>query len=254
MTVAALVLGAGSGERLRESLRETRGSGRRDAHATAAAPGSALSKAFIPLAGRSLLARSIAALASAQEIDQVVPVLPPECLDHFDSVLHELDHTAKVAAPVGGGDERQDSVRRGLVALSPEIDHVAIHDAARPLVRPHDVDRVVRVARRHGAALLAVPAADTIHRVREGRVLETPLRAECFTAQTPQVFRADWLREALAKADAEGYQGTDDAELVARLGVAVHVVLGDPSNLKITRASDLDAALVVLQARGEVAR
>lgn len=248
MTVAALVLGAGSGERLRESLREPRGSERQGAGASTAAPDPSLPKAFVPLAGRTLLARSLAAVAAAEEVDRVVAVLSAEALGRFGAVLHELDGTAKLAPPVVGGTERQDSVRRGLAALAPDVTHVAIHDAARPLVRSQDVDRVVRAARHHGAALLAVPVGDTIHRVRDGRLLETPPRAECFAAQTPQVFRVDWLREALAKAEAEGHRGTDDAELVARLGVAVHVVLGDPSNLKITRSGDLDAALALLRA------
>jgi 2-C-methyl-D-erythritol 4-phosphate cytidylyltransferase len=133
-------------------------------------------------------------------------------------------------------------VRCGLAALGPEVTHVAVHDAARPLVRPEDVSRAVRAAREHGAALLAVPAPDTIQRVVGGRVVETPPRSECWVAQTPQVFRVDWLREALAKARAEGFHATDDAELVARLGVTVHVVEGHPRNVKITRADDLLAA------------
>lgn len=107
---------------------------------------------------------------------------------------------------------------------------------------------MVRAARDHGAAILAVPAADTIQRVVDGRVVATPPRSECWAAQTPQVFRIDWLREALEKARAEGFRATDDAELVLRLGVAVHVVEGDPRNLKVTRADDLLAAAAWLAA------
>jgi 2-C-methyl-D-erythritol 4-phosphate cytidylyltransferase len=140
-------------------------------------------------------------------------------------------------------------VRAGLAVLPAEISHVAIHDAARPLVRPEAVSRVVAVAGEVGAALLARPAADTIHRVRAGAVVETPLRSECFAAQTPQVFRIDWLREALAKADADGFVASDDGALVARLGVRVEVVPGDADNLKITTASDLAIAEALLAAR-----
>jgi 2-C-methyl-D-erythritol 4-phosphate cytidylyltransferase len=142
-------------------------------------------------------------------------------------------------------------VRLGLAALPPEVQLVAVHDAARPLVRPADVGRVVLAARACGAALLAVPVADTIHRAADGWLRETPPRAECFAAQTPQVFRADWLREALAKAEAAGVRATDDASLVAALGVAVRVVPGDPANLKITRAADLALAEAELRRRGE---
>jgi 2-C-methyl-D-erythritol 4-phosphate cytidylyltransferase len=126
---------------------------------------------------------------------------------------------------------------------------VAVHDAARALVRPADVTRAVDAALRHGAALLAVPARDTIKRVREGVVVDTPPRDECWAAQTPQVFRVGLLREALEKADAEGRTGTDCAQLVEALGARVHVVTGDPDNWKITAPADLAAAERVLEAR-----
>jgi 2-C-methyl-D-erythritol 4-phosphate cytidylyltransferase len=120
-------------------------------------------------------------------------------------------------------------------------------------VRSADASRVVAAGVSHGAALLAAPVSDTIHRVRGGRVAETPPRAECFAAQTPQVFRVDWLREALAKALADGVVGSDDATLVARIGVPVHVVPADPTNLKITTAADLALAEALLVAWGAAA-
>jgi 2-C-methyl-D-erythritol 4-phosphate cytidylyltransferase len=110
---------------------------------------------------------------------------------------------------------------------------------------------VVRAGRASGAALLAVPVSDTIKRVREGVVVATPPRSEYYAAQTPQVFRIDWLREALARAEADGVRGTDDAALVERLGVTVEVVEGDPANLKITSVEDLTVAEAWLQRRGE---
>ncbi len=231
MQVAALVLGAGSGTRLRAGL-------------PAAPP-----KAWLRLAGQTLLGRSLAALAAVPEIGLLQPVIPASAFDAWPTVAAELAEPGRVAPPVAGGRERQDSVRAGLLALPAEVSHVAIHDAARPLVRPEAVARVVAAARAHGAALLATPAADTIHRVRDGAILDTPPREACVTAQTPQVFRIDWLREALAKADAEGVVASDDAALVARLGVRVHVVPGDPDNLKITTASDLAVAEALLAAR-----
>jgi 2-C-methyl-D-erythritol 4-phosphate cytidylyltransferase len=136
-----------------------------------------------------------------------------------------------------------------MAALPDGVDLVAVHDAARPLVRPAAVARVVEVARREGAALLAVPASDTIKRVRLDRVVETPPRAECWAAQTPQVFRVELLREALEKATAEGRIATDDAQLVEWLGVDVHIVLGDADNLKVTHAADLAVAERALVAR-----
>jgi 2-C-methyl-D-erythritol 4-phosphate cytidylyltransferase len=227
MATAALVLAAGRGDRLRSEI----------------------PKAFVRLAGRALLAHALEALASSPEIDLVVPVIAASELDRFAAAGAEWRGIPKLAPPVAGGRERQDSVRAGLKALGPEVTLVAVHDAARPLVRGADVSRVVAVARLQGAALLAVPATDTVKRVRAGRVVETPPRAECWVAQTPQVFRVEILREALAKAEQEGVVGTDDTQLVERLGIAVHVVEGDPANLKVTRAEDLVLAEALLKAR-----
>ncbi len=227
MTVAALVLGAGSGSRLRESLpAET-------------SRGGAPAKAFVALAGKTLLARSIDALCASGAIDWVVPVLPREQLGAWAAVARELVEPGRVRAPIAGGATRQDSARAGLAALPADTSLVAVHDAARPLVGPADVARVVAAARTHGAAILAAPLRDTVHRVRGEVIAETPPREELWAAQTPQVFRVEWLREALEKAAREGITATDDAALVARLGIAVHVVPGDPDNLKITTASDL---------------
>ena len=229
MSTAALVLAAGRGERL-----------------AAGVP-----KAFVPLAGVPILVRALAALAAVPEVDRVVPVLPPGERGRFAAFGEALRRIPKLAEPVEGGSERQDSVRAGLEALPAEVAWVAVHDAARALVRPAAVSRVIAEARRSGAALLAVPTRDTIKRVRDGLVVETPPRAECWAAQTPQVFRVELLREALAKAAADGVLGTDDAQLVERLGVPVAVVAGDPDNWKITDARDLAAAEAWLRARGE---
>ncbi len=228
MRVAALVLAAGSGTRLRATL------------------DGAPAKALVTLAGRSLLARSLDALAAAPEIEWIVPVLPAAALAHWPRVRDEVRDAAKLLAPVVGGAERQDSARAGLAAVPSATTHVAVHDAARPLLRASDVSRVIAAAAEHGAAILAEPVRDTIHRVANGRLAATPPRAECWAAQTPQVFRIDWLREAYAKALVDGVIGSDDAALVARLGHAVQVLPGDPRNFKITSAADLRLAELLL--------
>lgn len=227
MSVVALLLAAGKGERF----------------------GHELPKAFVPLGGRPLLLHALEALVAVPEIDRVLPVTARSELPRLRALLAASGRHAKLAEPVAGGAERQDSVRAGVAALPPDAEWVAVHDAARCLVRPAAVSRAVAVARREGAAILAVPARDTIKRVAGTRIVETPARAECWAAQTPQIFRVDLLREALAKAAADGYLGTDDAELVERLGVPVHVVPGDPDNLKLTHPEDLPVAERILQER-----
>ncbi len=219
MSVAGLVLAAGSGQRL----------------------GHRVPKAFVPIGGKPLLLYSLETLSAVREIACVVPVVAERDLARYRALGAALAGIPKLAEPVSGGAQRQDSVRAGLAALAADVSWVAVHDAARPWVRPEAVARVVAAARRDGAAILAAPVPDTIKRVREGRVIETPERAECWAAQTPQVFRVDLLWEALAKASAEGRVATDDAQLVEWLGVPVTVVAGDPDNRKLTTAEDLAA-------------
>lgn len=231
MRVAALVLGAGRGERL----------------------GDKAPKAFVALAGRPLIAWSVETLVRCPEIDRVVPVVPESRRAGLLARLGALDGGAKLAPPVAGGRERQDSLRAGLDALPAEYGWVAVHDAARPLLRPSAVARVVAAARESGAALLATPVADTIKRVRDGVVLETPAREECWAAQTPQVFRRDWLADGLARAEQAGRRATDCAQLVEALGVEIRVVEGDADNFKVTHPGDLAAAERWLRERGDAA-
>ena len=239
MRVAALVLAAGRGERI----------------------GAAEPKAFVALAGRPLVVHAIEALAACDAIDAIVPVLPGERL--VDAAGWSLDAAArrKLRAPVAGGAERQDSMRAGLASLPADAALVAVHDAARALVRPADVARVVAAAARGGAALLAVPVRDTLKQVRSDaarggdraaapHVVRTVPRDGLWAAQTPQVFRVALLREALEKAEADGFRGTDDAQLVERLGAPVEIVEGDAGNLKITWPADLAWAEAALALRG----
>ncbi len=228
MRVAALVLAAGRGERF----------------------GAPVPKAFLSLGGRSLVVRAIEALAARPEIERIVPVLPAADLARWNALARDFAGARKLAEPVAGGAQRQDSMRAGLAALPADLEWVAVHDAARPLLRAEQVGRVLEAAARTGAALLAVPVRDTLKRVDAGRITATLDRSETWAAQTPQVFRISLLRAALAKADADGFVGTDEAQLVERLGVPVAVVEGDVRNLKITWPEDLELAEAIWRQRG----
>lgn len=229
LPVAALVLAAGRGERL----------------------GQAVSKAFVAVEGRTLLERSIRALADSKRFDRVVPVLAARDLPAYRRIAPGLADVPGLAEPVMGGAERQDSMAAGLAGLPPEIGLVAVHDAARCLVDPEDVGRVVDAARHSGAAILAVRVADTLKRVEANRIVETPDRAGFWAAQTPQVFRRDWLEAALAAARVAMRVATDDAALVEATGRTVEVVEARCPNPKITRPDDLALARVLLLARRE---
>ena len=143
---------------------------------------------------------------------------------------------------VAGGATRQESVRRALEAAPPGVGIALVHDAVRPFITRALVDAVLSAARSEGAAVCALPVAETVKRVRDGLVEATVERADLWAVQTPQAFRAEVLREAHDKARRDGVAGTDDAMLVERLGHRVRVVPGLPGNVKITTADDLRRA------------
>ncbi|HXG65897.1 MAG TPA: 2-C-methyl-D-erythritol 4-phosphate cytidylyltransferase, partial [Blastocatellia bacterium] len=140
-----------------------------------------------------------------------------------------------------------DSVYRGLQVIKEETAGViAVHDGVRPFVRPEEIRAVIQRAETYGAALMAMPAIDTIKQVRSGRVQRTLDRRRIYHAQTPQAFQYPIIKEAYARAIADGFMATDDSQLVERLGHRVSVVEGSSINIKITRPFDLRLAEVIL--------
>src|SRR5262249_14903291 len=155
---------------------------------------------------------------------------------------------------VKGGARRQDSVANGFDAVAANADVVLIHDAARPFVTADLIDRTIDAAAAHGAAIAALQSRDTIKRGgRDGVITDTIPREEIYLAQTPQGFRRDILAKAIA-AGRGGVDATDEAMLAEHAGFTVHVVDGDPGNVKITTADDLDAARARAQAMAKPAR
>jgi 2-C-methyl-D-erythritol 4-phosphate cytidylyltransferase len=154
----------------------------------------------------------------------------------------------KVLRVLTGGQERQDSVKQGLDALSPGTEWVLVHDGVRPFVAPEQVVSCWHKALEQEAAVLAVPVKDTIKIVDiAGEIQSTPDRKSLWAIQTPQAFRVSLLQEAHDQAQREGFLGTDDAMLVERMGKPVHVVEGDYYNIKITTPEDLPWAEWILQ-------
>ena len=201
--------------------------------------GGAQPKQFRSLGGRPILQRSVDAFMTSDRIADVIVALPRELAS---SVPDYLRSGRKPVAIVEGGERRQDSVAHAFARVSGRADVVVIHDAARPLVTADLISRTVDAAARFGAAIAALPATDTVKRSNAERVVvDTIPRGEIFLAQTPQAFRVDVLRAALAQAR-EGGDATDEAMLAERAGHPVHLVDGDPRNLKITTAEDLATA------------
>lgn len=202
----------------------------------------AIPKQFIEIAGAPILIHTIRRFDVCPEIDAICVALPEERLFDFQSAAGRF-HLGKPLRLVRGGEERSQSILNALEAigdLDPEI--VAIHDAVRPFVTSDQISEVVKRAREIGAAILALPASDTIKEVRDGLIVRTLDRRHIFRAQTPQAFRYDLLLRANLEASRAALAPetvTDDALLVERLGVPIAVVPGAECNLKITTREDL---------------
>jgi 2-C-methyl-D-erythritol 4-phosphate cytidylyltransferase len=202
-------------------------------------------KAFLELDGQPLLLRAARAFEAAPSVDAVVAVVPAAEQDEARKLLAPL---SKLLAVIPGGERRQDSVLAGMKAAPDGFEGVVlVHDAARPLVDVALVERVVREAERHGAALPVVPLVDTVKRVHDGAVTETLDRSELFAAQTPQGFRFALLVEAYEAAFRDRATVTDEAVAVERCGTVVRTVAGSARNRKITTPDDLAWAEAVVQ-------
>ena len=200
-------------------------------------------KQFLEIGGRSILEMSVAALAASDRITDIIVALPE---DHLDTAGQGWAPLAKPVAFVAGGARRQDSVARAFARAPQHADVIVIHDAARPFATSDIIARTIDAACVHGAAIAAIPVRDTVKQAgdadRDGSrpIRGTIPRETIFLAQTPQAFRREVLARALE--DGRATDATDEAMLVERLGLPIHVVEGDPRNIKITTPEDLAAA------------
>jgi 2-C-methyl-D-erythritol 4-phosphate cytidylyltransferase len=208
--------------------------------------GAGVPKAFVTFGGRPLVLHTVRRLAAAEAFESAVIAAPAALVATLEDLLAAEGGWPFAVRVVGGGRERQDSVRRALAEVSDGCRIVVIHDAVRPFVSAEIVRACVAAARVCGAAVAAVPAKDTLKRVQGDLVVATVDRAGLWQAQTPQAFDATLLREAHRRAAETGYDGTDDAALVERAGVCPRVVPGDPLNIKITTPADLRYAEALL--------
>jgi 2-C-methyl-D-erythritol 4-phosphate cytidylyltransferase len=201
---------------------------------------SATPKQFLPLAGRSILARTISAFDGLSEVKEIVVVAPRAYVERTRTLIRR-GKFSKVSSVVPGGSRRQDSVRNGLHACLNKNGVVLVHDAVRPFVDRNTILAVARAAQRYGAAVVGVKAKDTIkvEGSRHGFFSRTLDRRTLWAVQTPQGFRFDLLWQAHESARRSKFVGTDEASLVERLGMRVRIVPGPEQNLKITTAADL---------------
>jgi 2-C-methyl-D-erythritol 4-phosphate cytidylyltransferase len=198
-------------------------------------------KQFLAVGGEPILAAAVRPLARHPGVGTLVVAAPAAHVARARRLLAPVVRRP-VLVVVAGGPTRQESVRLALDAVPPAAAIVVVHDAVRPFATRALIDAVVEAARAHGAAICALPIAETVKRVAGGRVEATLDRSVLWAVQTPQAFRADLLREAHDKARRDGVVGTDDAMVVVRQGQPVAVVPGSPGNMKITTPEDLRRA------------
>ncbi len=223
MKASAIIVAAGSGQRLGESI----------------------PKAFVVLGGHPMLYYPLRALASVKDVSEAVIALPAET----QAAARSLIESAGLGIPVKltpGGAERQDSVRIALELVSAESDVVIVHDAARPFATPSVFAACIRSAYAAGAAIAAIPVTDTLKQVDRNAIVATAPRAGLYQAQTPQAFRRELLVRAHREAIRNSIAATDDAELVERLDERIEIVQGSPLNFKITTSDDLALAQALI--------
>ena len=229
---AAIILGAGSGLRFGACLPAGRVRVR---------------KQYLRLNGRPLLWWSLAAFNACPSIGILILVAPDEDIPRLSRQARRWNFP-KLKIVVAGGKERSDSVKEGLKALPSRYRWVAVHDGVRPLITPAQIDAVLHAARRHRAAIAAVPSRDTVKIANEkGFIAASPDRRTVWQAQTPQIFD----RALLERAHRLPHAVTDDAQLVEKLGTRVKLVETSAENIKVTLPLDLKLAKLILTSRKE---
>jgi 2-C-methyl-D-erythritol 4-phosphate cytidylyltransferase len=210
-------------------------------------------KQFLELDGVPLIIFTLRRLAACAAITDFL------ISTRSDDVVFLEDRVAKAglgrpARVIHGGDTRQQSVANALAQVDPSTEIVLVHDAVRPFVTVEQIDRLIAEVRARGAAILGIPAIDTVKEVKRASLPQdvalisaTIPRERIVLAQTPQVFSYALLRDAFRKAEEDGVTASDEAALVERFGHDVFVVLGSERNLKITRPADMDLARFYLE-------
>lgn len=203
-------------------------------------------KQYHLLAGVPILIHTIRAFVATPSIQRIVVTVPPDLIADSRRLLVQYnlaDHAITIA---GGGKRRQDSVLAGLNCLSDDIDIVLVHDGARPLITPELIQRCLEAAWHHGAAIAAIPVKDTLKKSRPDQTIACTIdRRDLWQAQTPQAARLTLLKQAYVELG--GRDVTDEAALLELAGIAVTLIEGSETNIKITRPLDLILAEKMMQ-------
>ena len=209
-----------------------------------------MKKQFFSLGGKPILAHTLDKFEASPSVRFIFLVVSPEDVETCRQEILEKYAYRKVTRLVPGGPRRQASVKNGIEALPDDTDVVVVHDGVRPFITRAMIEESIQATKQHKAVVFGVPVKDTIKMAQpDGTVLRTLDRESLWQIQTPQTFQVHLLREAFQRAAEDQFFGTDDASLVERLGVTVHLLPGSYRNIKITTPEDLTLANLFL--RGE---
>ncbi|MBQ8688546.1 MAG: 2-C-methyl-D-erythritol 4-phosphate cytidylyltransferase [Ruminococcus sp.] len=203
-------------------------------------------KILLPLGKTNVAGTAMLALEQCSRIAEIIIVARPCDHEALRETAAQCGIT-KLKTIVEGGSTRQASVMQGLRQVSAEAQMIAIHDGARPLVRPEHIDQVIRDASVFGGATLGVPVKDTIKIVNDGLITDTPYRPSLYITQTPQVFRKSIYLKAVQFAVDHELDFTDDCQLAEAIGCKVYMTTGDYTNIKITTPEDIEIAQLLLR-------
>jgi 2-C-methyl-D-erythritol 4-phosphate cytidylyltransferase len=210
-------------------------------------------KQFLELNGTPIVILSLRRIASCPLVTDVIVATRADEVHRLEERI-AMEKFKQPARVVKGGDSRQDSVAIALREVPKDAEIVLVHDAVRPFVTVEQITRVIEEARRCQAAILGIPAMDTVKEVKRASLPEdvalitgTIPRERLVMAQTPQAFATKLLKDAFAQAQSDGVSASDEAGLVERLGHDVHVVLGSERNMKITKPADMELARFYLE-------
>lgn len=225
MSNAAIILGAGSGTRMKSEK----------------------SKLLLEINGKTIIERTVAVFSKINLIDEIIVVCRACDLENFKCVLAGYDNISYCF----GGSTRQQSVMNAVKTID-QCDLLIIHDGARPLITEKEIMDTINAASKNGAAAVGVPVKDTIKVVDKNmQIVDTPDRSTLISIRTPQIFDFDMYLKAVELAKSQGKDFTDDCQLVENYGKPVFTVIGDYGNIKITTPEDIPLAQSILKMRGE---
>ena len=207
-----------------------------------------VNKILLPLGERKVIGVTMQAFQKCDSITEIIIVARE---DDIPAIQEEAKAAgiSKLSACTTGGATRQESVINGIRKISKEAELIAVHDGARPLVKPEHIEKVIKDASVFGGATLGVPVKDTIKTVDGGLIVDTPPRSSLYITQTPQIFKRNLYFEGIDFALEHSLDFTDDCQLVEAIGGKVAMTVGDYTNIKITTPEDIAIAEVLLKQR-----